>query len=183
MIYSFSLQAVSLVLGIIYILTHGFGLFQPAAMRKMLKDFPRNARIGQGLLILAAGWFGWILATSDLMDYTKFRTLFLIGLAISTFLILKYLQELLSARAMGSLLILAAGVLLDSAFMQPHSARLVLVVLAYIYIIIGMIWVASPYLMRDMISFLIQDDFRYKIAAGAGCLFGFTLVLLAFVCF
>lgn len=178
MIYSFSLSSVTIVLGLVYILTHGFALWNPSRTQSLLKVFPRSQTLGSVLMVLAALWFAWILQTADLMEFTVHRTRFLIGLAVLLILILIYVQEFIAVRALGCLLLLGANVLLDSAFPRDDYPRLVITATAYFYIIFGMFWVGAPYLLRDHIKLLTAKPARFKIASALGSAFGALLLIL-----
>lgn len=178
MIYSFTLQQISLVLGTLYLLGHGLALLQPALCRKFLLAAPRNYPLGVTLMTFATAWFSWLMLSIDLMEYTPYRKIFtLVGL-VGGALVIFHLRELLTGRALGSLLLLLAYVLLDAAFPRDEPLKLVIVCTAYVYIVAGMILVSSPYRLRDALQWFFQNDRRARIAAGLGLSFGVVLLIL-----
>lgn len=176
MIYSFTLSQVAIGLGVIYLITHGFALCSPKAVVCWLEDFPRNTRVGIGLMVAAALWFGWILSSQDLMDFSPYRNIFLIGITVIGVCTVMFLQEYIAVRALGILLLLFANVLLDAAFTRQEVSRLLITLTAYFYVIFGMFWVGAPYLMRDQLRWLCSKTRRLKIASGAGVVFGSILL-------
>ena len=56
--------------------------------------------------------------------------------------------------------------------MRHEISRLLLVVLlAYVWIINGLFWVGMPWIMRDQIAWLTAKMRRYQTAAWAGVLY------------
>ncbi|MCX7713304.1 MAG: hypothetical protein N2035_06535 [Chthoniobacterales bacterium] len=99
-------------------------------------------------------------------------------MAILTFI---FVREFLAVRAFGILLLLAAEVLLCAAFLRPEFCRLFLVILAYGWIIAGMFFVGMPWILRDLIEFIVNNKFRFRSAAIAGISYGLILIFCAFL--
>src|SRR5260370_42036867 len=66
--------------------------------------------------------------------------------------------------------LLAAEPMLSAAFLRPEIARLFVVILAYVWLTLGLFWVGMPYLLRDQITWLTESANRFKAAAMAVCL-------------
>jgi hypothetical protein len=130
-----------------------------------------------GLLLTAAtAWAAWLAGTINLMEYTKYRPLFVlgvIGLGVSSWL---YVREFIAVRSLGILLLMGADVLLDAAFLRYDAARLVVVSYAYVLIIEGMFMVGAPYLLRDAIDWALASPVRGKSLIVFGILFGLLLM-------
>ncbi len=60
-------------------------------------------------------------------------------------------------------------------------SRLLVVVLAYVWIIMGMLWVGQPHLLRDQIGWLNRSAARWQGAVGAGIAYGAVVLLCALV--
>jgi hypothetical protein len=88
-------------------------------------------------------------------------------------------DEFLSVRALGILLLLLAEPVLEAAFLRAESSRLLLVCLAYVWIVIGMFWVALPYLMRDQIAWLLKSNSRWTAACLGGIVYGVAILISA----
>ena len=178
MIYSFSLPQVSVWLGFALFLGHAWCFFDYARCAAWWKTFPRSDRMGGILLAVATGWTAWLAGTINLMEYTKYRPLFIlgvIGLGVSSWL---YVREFIAVRSLGILLLLGADVLLDAAFLRYDAARLVVVSYAYVLILEGMFMVGAPYLLRDVIEWALANPTRGKGLLVPGIVFGLLLMAL-----
>ncbi|NDC80942.1 MAG: hypothetical protein EB090_06735 [Verrucomicrobia bacterium] len=178
MIYSFSLPQVSVWLGFALFLGHAWCFFDYARCAAWWKTFPRSDRMGGILLAVATGWTAWLAGTINLMEYTKYRPLFIlgvIGLGVSSWL---YVREFIAVRSLGILLLLGADVLLDAAFLRYDAARLVVVSYAYVLILEGMFMVGAPYLLRDVIAWALANPARGKGLLVPGIVFGLLLMAL-----
>jgi hypothetical protein len=178
MIYSFSLAQVALVLGVLYILSHGWAAWRPQHAKTFLLAFPRHPLIGWVLLAAATLWFAGLLATIDLMEYTPHRSKFVLGVLLLGAGCAHYMREFLAVRSLGALLLLSAQVLLDAAFLRDEPARLVITLTAYAYVAAGMALVGAPYLLRDMLQWLGANEPRFRAAALGGAAFGVLLLVL-----
>lgn len=180
MIYTLPLKTIGIATGIFLLLTHTFALLQKDSTRAWLQKLPRSRTWGSLLLSLAAFWTFLLISKMDLGEFSHLRTPMLGFVALAAFLSWKFLDEFLSARCLGILALLAAHPILDACFLQSPSWRLILVVIAYIWIILGLLWVGMPYLLRDQIAWISASHRRWNIAAGMGILLG--LVILACAC-
>jgi len=178
MLYPITLQQVALVLGVLYLAGHGWAFLKPALCRSCLLRLPRHYPVGCVLMAVAGLWFAGLIQFGDLMDYSPYRTKFLLVALLGTGLVIYYLRELLAARALGALLLLLAGVMFDAAFLRNESARLVITVTAYVYVGVGMILVGTPYRLRDFLEWVYSSESRARLAALAGMAFGVLLLLL-----
>lgn len=181
MIYHFSLQAVGLVAGVILILVSLLALFLP--VENFLPQFPRSRIAGAALLTVDLIWSFWLLATMEMGEFSNFRRPLLIILPIGFFLVLKFVDEFLAARALGILCLLAAEPLLDAAFLRPETSRLLVTILAYLMIVAGLFWVTMPYLLRDQISWSTRNPGRWRFISGLGFAFGAAILVCAFVAY
>jgi hypothetical protein len=180
MIYPhFSLSLVALVVGLALIIAHLFGFLQAETVKAFLLKFSRAKLLGQVLFSVAALWFFLLTFYMDLGEYSSFRPKILLVTVVAYFLVLKFAQDYLAVRSLGILLLLAAEPVLESAFLQPQTSRLVLVVLAYLWILAGLFWVGMPWLLRDQISWVVKRNGAYKLLCGAGFGYGVVLVILS----
>lgn len=183
MIYHFTLQQVSIVLGALLLIGHTFALLQPTLCQKFLQKLPRHTPIGITLMVLATLWFSWVLINMDLMEYSSYRNQFLIVVVLGGSLVIAFVRELLTGRALGALLLLAAYVILDACFLRNEPLKLILVINAYVYIIMGMTLVASPYYLRDAIEWVYEKPLRSHWAAVIGASYGAALLILGLTVF
>ncbi len=179
--YEFALKTVGLLVGLLLIGTHAYALARPADARRWLSGFPRSQRLGEVLLLIDLVW-AFVLAWK--MDWGEFYYLqryILMGLPVFAYLTWRYVDEFLAVRALGMLALLAAAPLLDAAFLKPQASRLLVVVLAYAWVVFGMLWVGQPHLLRDQIGWLNRSASRWKVAVGGGLAYGALVLLCALV--
>jgi hypothetical protein len=104
------------------------------------------------------------------------RGKFLLFTAAAYVLTLRFGMEFLSVRALGMLLLLVAEPLLESAWLRPETGRLFLVGLVYLWIVCGLFFIGTPYILRDLISWVSASTLRWKAASMAGIVYGAILI-------
>lgn len=179
MIYSFSLNTMGLLVGALLVVLHALALLRTERVRDFLRRFPRSRETGALLLTVDAVWALTLIAQMDLGEFTTYRPIFLVIIAISYFLTLSFVQEFLAARALGMFLLLAAEPVLEAAFLRPETSRLLLSVLAYVWATLGLFWVGKPYLLRDQIEWICKSESRWRLAALAGVVYGVAVLAAA----
>ena len=105
-------------------------------------------------------WALWLVSSMDLGEFSQYRTWLQIGVPIAFVLTLTFVDEFLAVRALGMLALLAAEPILSSAFLRPEAARLLLVVVAYLWLTLGLFWVRMSYVLRDQIHWLTKNGPR-----------------------
>ncbi len=181
MIYPIQLQLAGILAGALVLLAHAAALLQPDLCKRWLKGFPRSRAAGTVLIIVAAVWSLLLISNMDLGEFARLRNVMIGGIVAGAFLSWRYVEEFLAVRALGMILLLAAEPLLEAAFLRPEISRLLLVVLAYGWIILGLFWVGLPWLMRDQITWVTAQSRRFQFAALAGVIYGAALVFCALV--
>ena len=73
------------------------------------------------------------------------------------FLVVTFVDEFLAVRALGILFLLGAEPLLDAAFFQNETSRLLVTVFAYLLIVAGLFWVTMPYVFRDQLNWSTEE--------------------------
>lgn len=179
MIYPISLKLAGIVVGLALIALHLVAVFQPASCEKWLRGFPRSRVAGTILIAIATIWSFLLIRSMDLGEFVGLRNPMLIAIAISGFLAWKYLEEFLAVRALGMLALLAAEPVLGAAFLRDEPTRLLVVVLAYAWIILGLFWVGMPWVLRDQIAWLTAQRKRLSLAAWAGVAYGAAVLICA----
>lgn len=177
------LKGTGIVLGLALLAVHLWALLNGGKAKAFLKDFPRNYRWGAILLTIDFAGAMLCLAYIDMGEFFHLRGWFMTLVPIGFVAVLVYVKEFLAVRALGSLMLLAAGPVLSAAFLQPQLSRLLLPMLAYVWIIVGMFFVGMPFLMRDWITWVSEKDGRWKLAVGSGVLYGAALLLAALVAY
>lgn len=176
MIYSLSLETALLGVGTFLVLGHLAALIFAKPLQGKLVAFPRSVPAGVILFVIAAASFAGLIAYTDLGEFSTMRLKFLVLTAVGSLLTLRFVQEFLAVRALGMLLLLVAEPLLESAWMRPESGRLWLVGLVYGWIIAGLFFIGTPYVLRDAIAWVTASQARWRVAAVAGLLYGGLLL-------
>jgi hypothetical protein len=180
MIYpSVDLRTAGLLVGVALLVLHAAGILHSETIQRWLQSFPRSRNAGMLLLTIAAVWSFVLIATMDLGEFTSFRKMLLIVIPAAYFLTLKFVPEFLAVRALGMILLLLAEPVLEAAFLRPETSRLLLVVLAYAWALLGMFYVGMPYVMRDQISWLLKPGNRWRTSCLAGLGYGAAVLIFA----
>ena len=181
MTYSLTLKTVGVLLGLLLVAGHALALLRATDTRQWLLRLPRSFTAGVVVLTIDFIWT-WVLALK--MDWGEFYYLqrpMLFVLPVFFYLTIRFVDEFLAARALGILLLLAAAPLLDAAFLQPQTSRLLVVVLAYAWVVMGMFWVGMPHLMRDQIAWLQRSAPRWQAHCAGGIVYGAAMLVCALI--
>lgn len=177
--YPFSLRAIGIILGLALILAHVFAALRGEAVKKFLVRFPRSHFAGLILATIDLIWAWYISATMDWGEFLTWRLPVLVLLPLAYALTIFLVHEFLAARALGILLLLAAMPVLDAAFMRPPQSRLLVVGLAYVWVVFGLWWTSSPHAVRDHLQFLLRAPVRWSLAVWGGVAYGFAVLASA----
>jgi len=176
MIYSLTLETALILVGLLLIIGHVVALVLPQQTQAWLKEFPRSSFAGILLLVIAAGWFYWLVTHMDLGEFDKFRRALMIGTPIAAVLTGLYVQEFLAVRSLGMIVLLGAEALLEAAWLRPEMSRLWLVSLVYVWLTAALFWVGMPYTLRDQIAWISASATRWRIGAIIGIVYGVILI-------
>ena len=175
------LRGTGIVVGLGLIAIHLWALLQRETAQDFLRQFPRNYKWGVALLTVDFFWSLLILGYMDMGEFFFMRKWFLMGLPVGFVLVMLYVQEFLSVRSLGALMLLVSGPVLTAAFLQPQFSRLLLPILAYVWIIAGMYFIGMPFLMRDWVGWITATPSRWNTASAAGLAYGALVLLVAFL--
>lgn len=179
MIYQLPLFTTGLAAGILLIVSHAFALARQESCIGMAKAFPRSRAAATALLAVAAVWSFLLVRSIDLGEFSPLRNVMLLAIVAGAILSWIYVPEFLAVRALGMLFLLAAEPLLESAVLRDEPTRLLLVLLAYAWVLAGLFFVGMPYLLRDAVTWVTASSIRWKAAAAGGVIWGTALVLCA----
>jgi uncharacterized protein YjeT (DUF2065 family) len=178
MTYFVSLKIVAIVVGLIIALGHAPLTLYPEKFGAFMRSLPRNYPLGVGLMLAATLWFVILTGLMDLGELSNMRTQLMIVWSIAGVLVIIFVPGFLAARGLGCLLLLAAAVILDAAFLVQTPARYVMTILAYLWVITGMVLVYSPHRWRDLIDYATKTPERLRQLSWPGVVFGFVLMIL-----
>lgn len=143
-----------------------------------IKNFPRSKTATLVLFGAASLWFLsriWHLSMADFGEYRGLLFFFFALLALLSFF---YAPDFLSVRGLAGLILLSAGPLLDSTYMQYEASRLFLNTVVYVFILAALWLGAQPYRMRDFIEWLYRTPARPRVLGSAFLATGLILVVL-----
>jgi hypothetical protein len=173
------LKGTGVVVALALILSHVWALKNTAQTQAFLKSFPRAFYWGVILLTIDVIWGVFALSNMDMGEFFNMRRTFIMITIGGYVAVLVYVKEFLAVRALGALMLLVAGPVLTAAFLQPQTSRLLLPILAYVWIIVGMYFIGMPFLMRDWINWLLAKPQRWNLAVYSGIGYGAVLLVTA----
>jgi hypothetical protein len=175
------LKGTGIIVAVALIVLHLIAIIKPEQTKSFLQQFPRHYGWGVVLTVIAFLWSMVCLNFMHMGEFFFLRPWFLVLVPVGVLLVLIYVQEFLSVRALGSCLLLIAGIVLQAAFQRPQASRLLLPILAYAWIFAGLYFVGMPYLMRDGVEWITKTANRWRLAAWAGLGYGTLLLIVALV--
>lgn len=178
MTYFVSLKITAIIIGLLALLGHLPTALAPEKFSPVLRGLPRNYPLGVVLMLLATLWFATLTGVMDLGEISGMRMQLIAVWSISGVLVVIFVPAFLAARGLGCLLLLAAALVLDAAFLAATPWRFVMTLLAYYWVIAGMVLVYSPHLWRDAINYVTQTPQRLRLFSWPGVVFGVVLVAL-----
>jgi hypothetical protein len=153
----------------------------PQTIQAWLAAFPRNIWAGRILAAIDVALVAWLLATQGFEWVDARRQLLYLAAPAAYLLIVFFMDELLSVRALGGLVLLIPFWILDAAFLHPMQSRLVMTAFAYLMVVVGMALVWSPYLFRKFMERLNAHAGLGFAGAVAGSLLGLAMIVLGVV--
>ena len=176
-------SGVSVIVGALVAIKGLWGLLRPAHFKTALRQFPRSIAAGYFFIALATAWFLHNLSQESVSDFVAMKKMMYISFILIAVATCIYVRDFLAVRGVALVLILAAKTIVDTARWVDSDWRLVLVVLAYVWVVAGMWFTISPWRLRDLIFWRTETDQRLKISSGISLLFGILLVVLGLAVF
>ncbi|MCC7299466.1 MAG: hypothetical protein IT583_00095 [Verrucomicrobia bacterium] len=174
------LSIVTLLLGSLAVAIGGFSLWMPARLRNGNERFPRSVWPGRILVIIDLIWSAYEISLMHLGMFDAWKVHLYWLVPVSIYLCITYLDELLSPRALGGLFLLAAGPVLDAARWNPSGWRVVISVIAYLWILLGLTFLLAPWWFRRLMPWIVGTNDRIARIIGAlKAILGFVLIALA----
>ena len=160
-------------------------LFLPEPWRR----FPRSVWPGRIMAAVALAWAAlWLkampLGPLDIlvMPFPKpfgFLSPLTILVPVALVSVCYFLDELLSCRALGGVMVLVPAPFLSAAQWHPSPWRYVILVIMYAMAVLGMWWIASPFRLRDLLEWGMRSPGRFKGLAIGKMAFSIFLIVLA----
>jgi uncharacterized protein YjeT (DUF2065 family) len=178
MTYFVSLKWTAIIIGLLAIAGHLPPALAPKRFAPILRSLPRNYPLGVFLMLAATLWFVILTDKMDLGEISNMRIQLMSIWAIAGVLVVIFVPVFLTARGLGCLLLLAASVVLDASFLVQNLGSYVIKILAYFWVIAGMVLVYSPHLWRDAILHVTATPQRLRLFSWPGVVFGLVLIAL-----
>jgi uncharacterized protein YjeT (DUF2065 family) len=178
MTYFVSLKIVTIIVGLLISLGHLPLALAPERFGALMRSLPRNYPLGVVLMLSATLWFTTLTGMMDLGEISSARVQLMAVWVVSGVLVVIFVPGFLAARGLGCLLLLGAAVVLDAAFLVTTPWRYVMTLLAYWWVIAGMVLVYSPHLWRDAINYVTKTPERLRWSSWPGVAFGLVLIAL-----
>jgi hypothetical protein len=178
MTYFVSLRLTAIVLGVFYLATHLPGAIAPGRFGAVARRLTRNYPLGVVLMLLATLWFVVLTGTMDLGEISNVRIQLMSVWAVAGVLVAIFVPGFLSMRGLGCLLLLAAALMLDASFLALTPWRYVVTLLAYAWVIKGMVLVYSPHIGRNGVFWVTETESRFRGFSWPGVALGLLLILL-----
>ncbi len=175
-----SLSTLTIIIGALAILMAAFGFFRADLLRAYIKGFPRSSYAGwilAGFCCLLGAREALAMNMGGLNSYKMYVYLLAPLVFIGSITCLK---ELLAPRALGGLLCLVAVPITKVAVFSGQPYFQIISALAYLWVVIGLIWFLAPWQFRQMHQRILENDILYYSALGLKALFGIAFILLGF---
>ena len=108
-----TLSTLSIVLGLGISGPALYGLAQPAALRELLRKFPRNTALGYVLMAIATGWFLLHVRDENIADFSAFKPYMYVGFAALGLGTCIFLTDFLAVRGLALVMMLLAKFVVD----------------------------------------------------------------------
>ena len=154
-------------------------LLVPQSARVWIKDFPRSKIAAWILLAVGVVWSAWFLFKMPLAWFDNYKPSLYVLAPLFFLLTVKFMDELLAPRALGGLLLLIPGFMIDIA----RQRGLLLVTLAYALVVVGIALVLSPYIFRKSMAYYVENDSRCRMLGAAGASLGAVIAVFGLICY
>ena len=178
-----TLSTFSILLGVGLALLHAWALLKPAEFSAAIKKFPRSEMWGYALTAIGAGWFLYNVNREAIAEFAAYKKHMLIGFGGVAFLACLFVQDYLAVRGLCITTLMLCSYVLSLTRWADSQWRLLLVIGAYVWIVISMWWMVSPWRMRDFLNWLTARPERLRNFAIVRLVFGVALIVLGATAF
>lgn len=171
------LAIIATLIGLLALACSGYTYLHSIQVLKYLSRFPRSRWPGRILVAIDLIWAACAVTTLHLGGFDAYKIHLLWAAPLCIYMAIRYMDDLLSVRALGGFLLLAAGPILGVMRWHPSMWRLVVAVLCYAWIIVGLFFLMEPWWFRR-IAQLVKTEGGLKNAAIAKGAVGLALLVL-----
>lgn len=177
------LSTLAIILGLGMIGLNIMGVLKPAEFASKARKFPRWTPIGVLLMLVATAWFEYYLSIESVSDFASFKKPLYIFFAAVGVGACIFVQDYLPVRGLAVVMLLAGKLMTDTARWADTEWRLVIITIAYIWVIAGMWFTISPYRMRDLINWATVTPERTRLLSGLRVALGIFILVLGVTVF
>lgn len=170
------LGQVLVLLGGLGLVAGAAGLRFPSALRTGLLAFPRSKWPGWILTAICLFWISWVMSHAALGRFEPLKPLIPVFAVLAFGAIVWLLDELLSPRALGGLLLLVANPLLNGVRWADSAWRFVPALIAYAWVVAGCALMLHPWLFRKLAERWLRSDRAVRLAGWGKALAGAVLL-------
>jgi hypothetical protein len=178
-----TLSNFSMLLGAAVAIPAVWALMKPAQFAESLKKFPRSEMWGYALTAIGAAWFLFNVNREAIAEFAAYKTHMLVGFGSVAVLACFFVPDFLAVRGLCVTTLMLCSYLLSLTRWADSQWRLLLVVAAYIWIVVSIWWMVSPWRMRDFINWLTARPERLRSFAIMRLVFGVALIVLGVTAF
>jgi hypothetical protein len=168
-----NLQMLAIIIGGVTGLLSLPFLIMPGKTCEWVRDFPRSKFAAWVLTAVGVTWVTWLLFNTPLAWFDNYKPALYVLAPLFFMLMVNLMGDLLAPRALGGLLILVPDTIIEIA----RQRGLVLVTLAYLFVVIGIMLVLSPYLFRKSMAFWIVNNTRCRTFGSLGLGLGICIAV------
>ena len=172
------LSLISILVGTLAIAVRLPGVLAPATFRAAAVKFPRNVPVGRILMGIVAVIVWWVMYHAATDEWKWAQPLIFVGVPVAYLLVVNFGTHYLTLRAVAALLLLIAKQMVDAADASLSPWRLIVTVVAYLWVVTAIWLTVAPHHFRDLLGFVMADDKRCRLACSAGIVVGLMLVAL-----
>jgi hypothetical protein len=176
-------STISILIGLVMSAPQIYGLAKPTAFAASMRKFPRSLAWGYALVALGTGWFLWHLRQESIADFAAFKPYLMAGFVAVGVATCIYLQDFLAVRGLAIVFMLLAKHVVDAARWVDTPWRLVLVTLAYFWVVAGIWFTISPWRCRDLIVWFTATEQRVRVGCALRLALAVLLVVLGVLVF
>jgi hypothetical protein len=178
-----TLSKFSILLGVALAIPQLWALAKPAEFSASLRKFPRSEMWGYVLTAIGASWFLYNLNQEAIAEFAAYKPHMLIGFGTVAVLACFFVPDYLAVRGLCVTTLMLASYSLNLTRWAESEWRLLLVVAAYIWIVISMWWIISPWRMRDFLNWITARPERLRNLAIVRLVFAVALIVLGATAF
>jgi hypothetical protein len=179
------LSLLTILLGAGMCVPQFYGLARPKDFAATVRKFPRNYAVGIILMLLATGWFVWIVNNEPIADFAAYKPAMLAGFAAVGVLSCIFVRDFLAVRGLAVVLLLLAKLMVDTG--RPHLGEspfvLVIQTWAYVMVVAGIWFTVTPWKLRDLLEFATASETRVRIGSTIRLAFALFIITLGLTTF